>query len=262
MTPSPANRFQDFFTDEKYVALKNHLYNYLLRKRSVEKVMRPEDKDLVLEIGSGISPVLTSWDRIIYSDLSPEAMAILQKIHGKGRCVVADALSLPFPDHSFSHVIASEVLEHLPDDQKALLEIARVLKPGGTLIVTFPHRRCYFAHDDRFVGHHRRYDIDDMIRRLHRAGFSPVLIRKVLGPLEKITMWVVTHAAVALEKAVKKSNSGGKRPPVPAFAVPLFKGINRCYAGLAWLDTCVMPRAVASVILIKAKKENPASDTH
>jgi ubiquinone/menaquinone biosynthesis C-methylase UbiE len=43
--------------------------------------------------------------------------------------VVADAMNLPFEDHSFSHVISSEVLEHLKDDEKALMEIARVIKP-------------------------------------------------------------------------------------------------------------------------------------
>jgi len=256
MTSSDANRFQDFFEDDKYVAFKNHLYNYLLRKRAVEKTMRPEDKDLVLEIGSGISPVLTSWERIVYSDLSADALETLRKMHGKGQYVVADAACLPFPDHTFSHIIASEVLEHLPDDEKALAEIARVAKPGGVLIVTFPHRRFYFAHDDRYVGHHRRYETADMVRLLDRAGFTPVSIRKVLGPLEKITMWSVTLCASALEK-MKGGKSGKRKRPAPSDAfVGLFKWLNRFYAGLAWLDARLMPRSLSTVILIKAKKKN------
>ena len=44
-----------------------------------------------------------------------------------------DALRLPFPDNTFDRIIASEVLEHVSDDQVALDEIFRVLKPGGTL---------------------------------------------------------------------------------------------------------------------------------
>jgi len=129
MTSINENRFDDFFENEKYVALKNYLYNYLIRRRAVEKVMQKEKKELVLEIGSGISPVLTSWDRIVYSDLSASALAMLKKIHGKGQYVVADAMNLPFDADSFSHVIASEVLEHLEDDRKSLREIARVTKP-------------------------------------------------------------------------------------------------------------------------------------
>ena len=49
-----------------------------------------------------------------------------------------DALRLPFPDDTFDRIIASEVLEHVPDDQVALDEIFRVLKPGGTLAATVP----------------------------------------------------------------------------------------------------------------------------
>ena len=258
MTPADANRFQDFFEDEKYVTLKNHLYNYLLRKHAVEKVMQGEDKDIVLEIGSGLSPVLTSWDRIVYSDLSAQALETLKKMHGKGQYVVADATDLPFRDQSFSHVIASEVLEHLTDDRKALSEIARVTKPDGVLIVTFPHRRFYFAHDDRFVEHRRRYEIADMTALLSGSGFEPVDIRKVLGPLEKITMWGVTVCASAWEKMKDEKKAGGKHTAPSDTVIGLFKWLNRIYAGLAWIDARIMPRALSTVILIKAKK-NPQS---
>ncbi len=54
--------------------------------------------------------------------------------------VQGDALALPFADGSFDRVIASEVLEHIPDDVAAMNELARVLRPGGTMAVTVP--RC------------------------------------------------------------------------------------------------------------------------
>lgn len=50
----------------------------------------------------------------------------------------ADGLTLPFADHTFDHVICSEVLEHIPDYQSILRELDRVLKPGGTLNVSVP----------------------------------------------------------------------------------------------------------------------------
>ena len=55
--------------------------------------------------------------------------------------IQGNALNLPFPDNHFTHIICSEVLEHLVDYKKALIEINRVLKPGGTLAVSVP---CFF----------------------------------------------------------------------------------------------------------------------
>ena len=52
--------------------------------------------------------------------------------------VQGDALHLPFPDATFDRVICSEVLEHIPDDVAAMAELARVLRPGGTMAVTVP----------------------------------------------------------------------------------------------------------------------------
>ncbi|MFW6051547.1 MAG: class I SAM-dependent methyltransferase [Myxococcota bacterium] len=45
---------------------------------------------------------------------------------------------LPFPDACFDRVIVSEVLEHLHDDRRALVEVSRVLAPGGVLAVSVP----------------------------------------------------------------------------------------------------------------------------
>ncbi len=254
MRSTNENRFQDFFENEKYVSLKNYLYNYIIRKRAVEKAMQNEKKELVLEIGSGISPVLTSWDRIVYSDLSASALSMLQQTHGKGQYVVADAMNLPFEANSFSHVISSEVLEHLEDDRKSLREIARVTKPTGVLIVTFPHRHFYFSHDDRFVNHYRRYEISEMVSLLEEVGFHPVCIKKVLGPLEKITMLVVTACASTLQEFTQKRNRKKKQAKPPQIIINLFSWCNRLYAGLAWIDALITPRALSTVILIKAKK--------
>lgn len=256
MTASGDNRFQDFFADETYVALKNDLYNYLLRKRAVEKAIRNEEKDIVLEIGSGISPVLTSWDRVVYSDLSFSALTTLRRLHGKGSYVVADGMNLSFKTDAFSHVISSEVLEHLTDDRKALREIARVIKPGGGFVVTFPHRRFYFANDDRFVNHHRRYELLEMASRLQEAGLHPHFVRKVLGPLEKVTMIIVTGCIAILQGVEGKERMHSRQSKPAGAMIRLFKWTNRVYAFFARIDAWIMPRALSAVLLIKAEKGN------
>jgi SAM-dependent methyltransferase len=56
----------------------------------------------------------------------------------RAEAVKGDALDLPYPDSTFNCVIASEILEHVPEDDRAISELIRVLKPGGWLAVTVP----------------------------------------------------------------------------------------------------------------------------
>lgn len=246
------NRFQDLFNENKYTTLKNHLYNYQLRKKAVEKNLQNENTKLILEVGSGISPVMMKSRDIIYSDLSLSAIRFLKHSYGKGYYVVADGMNLPFKSGVFSHAISSEVLEHLSDDRQSIKEIARVMKPSGHFIVTFPHRKFYFAVDDRFVGHFRRYEINEMTDRLRDAGFKPVAIKKVLGPLDKVTMCF----AVLCFSIIQKFKSEKVKVPSKLLIVNLFfsifKWVNRYYVILAWIDARIMPRALSTVLLINS----------
>jgi len=93
-----------------------------------------------------------------------------------------DALRLPFPDHTFDRIVASEVLEHVTDDQVALDEIYRVLKPGGTLAATvpswLPEQICWALSEEYhapFVegGHVRIYSEPTLRSRMRTAGLHP-----------------------------------------------------------------------------------------
>jgi SAM-dependent methyltransferase len=163
-------------------------------------------------------------------------------------------MKLPFKSRVFSHTISSEVLEHLKDDRKALKELARVMRQNGSLVVTFPHKKSYFANDDRFVSHFRRYELSEMKALLTDAGLRPINICKVLGPLEKITMCFVVYC-FSLIQGLKKdkitqTNTFGLMNILGQF----FKWANRFYMLPVWLDAKIMPRSLAAVLLIKAKK--------
>ena len=58
---------------------------------------------------------------------------------------VGDGRSLPFGDASFDHAYSASVLEHIPEpgDEEALRELARVVRPGGRVVITLPHARTY-----------------------------------------------------------------------------------------------------------------------
>ena len=90
-----------------------------------------------------------------------------------------DATRMPFPDDSFDMVIAAEVLEHIPADQAAMTEIARVLRPGGIAAVTvpawLPERICWRLSDDYHNmpgGHVRIFTRPELETKLTRAGLT------------------------------------------------------------------------------------------
>lgn len=57
---------------------------------------------------------------------------------GVARTTVGTACDMPYPDNHFDVVVASEILEHVPDDAAAIAEIARIVRPGGMVAVTVP----------------------------------------------------------------------------------------------------------------------------
>ncbi|NJW54655.1 class I SAM-dependent methyltransferase, partial [Salinimicrobium oceani] len=52
--------------------------------------------------------------------------------------VKADICDLPFEDNAFDFILCNHVLEHIPDDKKAMAELFRILRPGGTAILQIP----------------------------------------------------------------------------------------------------------------------------
>jgi SAM-dependent methyltransferase len=92
--------------------------------------------------------------------------------------VQGNALSLPFEDGTFDKIVASEVLEHIPDDMAAMTELLRVLKPGGRLAVTvpafLPERICWALSEQYHTapgGHVRIYTRAELEAKLKFTGF-------------------------------------------------------------------------------------------
>jgi SAM-dependent methyltransferase len=74
----------------------------------------------------------------------------------------------------FDLVCAFEVLEHIKDDEEALVAWRGFIKPGGHLLLSVPAWQHRFGPTDRQVGHYRRYDPDALTAMLGRAGFRDV----------------------------------------------------------------------------------------
>ncbi|GAC47157.1 class I SAM-dependent methyltransferase [Gordonia aichiensis] len=97
----------------------------------------------------------------------------------KARAEVGDALRLPYADNSFDVVLMSEILEHIPSDEEAIAEMARILKPGGVGAVTvpryWPEKVCWAlsdAYHEVEGGHVRIYRASELADKLRANGLE------------------------------------------------------------------------------------------
>jgi SAM-dependent methyltransferase len=134
----------------------------------------------------GARVVAFDYDEAELKDVAAIAAALDQAgdipAPGGSATTRGDATRLPFPDGSFDRIIAAEVLEHIPDDGAAICELARVLRPGGTMAVTVPawlaERICWALSDEYhapFVdgGHVRIYRASELRAKLRGVGLEP-----------------------------------------------------------------------------------------
>ncbi len=157
--------------------------------------LRPGERVLDLGCGGGrhAFEAARRGARVVALDAGAEEVAQVRAMAyamaeagelAEGGSVVAvrgDARALPFPSGSFDRVVAAEVLEHIPEDQRAIGELARVLKPGGVLAVTVPrfgpealNWLLSREYHDVPGGHVRIYRRGQLAARLCLGGLRPV----------------------------------------------------------------------------------------
>jgi len=104
----------------------------------------PQGTGSVLDIGCG-NGVFTQWlrqkaDSVTGTDHNRKQLDYGRNEFADVEFVLSEGEELPFESETFDVVVMTEVLEHMSDDRSATAEAARVLKPGGLLIITVPNR--------------------------------------------------------------------------------------------------------------------------
>ncbi len=152
-----------------------HLLMYIDRLRLLEEMDRPRVLHFAPEPCLAARIAETNPAEYIQADFNPRS-AEVRKI---------DITSIPFEDDRFDLVVANHVLEHVPDDAKALSEVYRVLKPGGVAILQTPYAALLhntfsdpgIASDEERLhlygqeDHLRLYG-QDLFARIEGAGFT------------------------------------------------------------------------------------------
>jgi SAM-dependent methyltransferase len=150
---------------------QRHVAAYALCAR-----LLPDGRILDLGCGVGHSYQLLAPRQTVGVDIDPEALA------GQGREThLADMRRLPFPDDEFDGAIAVQSIEHVPDPERVMSEVRRVMRPGGTAVLVTPNRLT-FARPDEIIDpyHFVEYSADEL-RELCAGTFEAVELRGLFG---------------------------------------------------------------------------------
>lgn len=148
-----------------------------------------------LELGPGVFPRMPVEGTHV-ADLSKGALEVLAK-HG---AIVHQGFvqDQGFPDGMFDVIGMFEVLEHVPDDEGLLRELARITRPGGHLALTVPLGMKHYCSFDRYMGHVRRFEPDELRSKVERAGYVlerfEVHQQSNSEPMASLYVWVMRHA--------------------------------------------------------------------
>ena len=136
----------------------------------------------VLDVGCGTGSLVVKLALHGYEvygiDMSQECLDMTSKrlnslqVMNKGEVRKGNALGIDYPDGFFDAIIAAEVLEHLEEDNLAVKEFYRLLRPGGSCLITVPSNQRLWDIWDEMAGHKKRYYKDDLMRLFKEQSFS------------------------------------------------------------------------------------------
>jgi SAM-dependent methyltransferase len=210
----------------------------------------------VLDIGSGAGNMahhLAQYGQVFGIDYNSRPLPVAQQ---RGLPVAqGSGNELPFPAGTFDLVALLDTVEHIPDELGVLYECARVLKPGGKLIVTVPAFMWLWSYNDEINAHERRYTAPELQQKLALCGLS----------VKRISYNnFFLFPAIAGIRVLRPYNPGLKSPHLDqepdVYQVdmePIPEPANTVLHGVGWLEAEILARGRlpfgTSVIAVAAK---------
>ena len=148
----------------------------------VTDTCRPHLGHRVLEVGAGLGAITARYQaghEVVANDVSPPCVdALRQRFAGHPNVRVEERdLRVLGAEAEFDSVIMVNVLEHIADDVGALQGLARLLVPGGNIIVYVPALNGLYGPWDKRIGHYRRYSVWRLREVFREAGLDPAQVR-------------------------------------------------------------------------------------
>jgi ubiquinone/menaquinone biosynthesis C-methylase UbiE len=186
----------------------------------------------LLEVGCGTGYVLSGIGkafpsaRIVGSEIFVAGLAFAAERLPEALLIQMDARHIPYADE-FDVAAAFDVLEHIDDDEAVLQNMYRTIKPGGGLLITVPQHRWLWSYNDDHACHVRRYDRDELHRKINAAGFAILFSTSFVSLLLPVMM---------LSRGRRKSI----QPPDPLNEFHISPLTNLILAGVSSLERALI----------------------
>jgi len=187
----------------------------------------------ILDYGCGTGGNTSAYASLgVVVGVEPDSAAVrLARERGGARYCRTAGTQLPFRQGAFDAVMASDVLEHIEDDFEAVSEIARVLRPGGTAIISVPAHQWLFSEHDAALHHFRRYSKAAIRNVLERGGLR----------IRRLSYWnAALFPAICLHRLLVKPRRGHE-PRSDTSSSPWL--INEALAALLAAEAAVLRHA-------------------
>ncbi|MDX8392424.1 MAG: methyltransferase domain-containing protein [Mariprofundaceae bacterium] len=169
----------------KFFFKKSEIFNFNVVNRDVWVAAQAQSLaagSRVLDAGSGSCPYRDSFSHCEYKTQDFTSLNDEQLSGGKYGKIdyVCDITSIPVADASFDAILCSEVLEHVPEPIRVVGEFARIIKPGGRIIVTAPLGSGIHQEPYHFYGGYSPFWYEKF---LAEAGFDNIIVEANEGSI-------------------------------------------------------------------------------
>lgn len=145
---------------------------------TIELVLKNVKNPMILDVGcgtGGTSNAFLKLGNLIGTDFSFAALKLASK-KGLENIFRSTLTDIPLKNNSFDVITAFDVIEHVKDDSTVLLELKRLIKYNGHLVITVPAFQFLWSEHDVALSHFRRYTISTLTKVLNDSGFEIVRI--------------------------------------------------------------------------------------